>query len=75
VPDMHMRGHNENNCQEQYSLPYHWCNAQVHGEAIEQPWVEFNQVGGYTRQMKDGHREDTLISHVNDWNFKKLVNI
>ncbi|KAJ3833393.1 hypothetical protein F5878DRAFT_699884 [Lentinula raphanica] len=75
VPDMHMRGHNENNCQEQYSLPYHWCNAHVHGEAIEQPWVEFNQVGGYTRQMKDGHREDTLISHVNDWNFKKLVNI
>ncbi|THU77114.1 hypothetical protein K435DRAFT_703122, partial [Dendrothele bispora CBS 962.96] len=38
-------------------------------------WVELNQVGGYTRQMNDGHREDTIIAHHNDWNWRKTVNM
>ncbi|THU83090.1 hypothetical protein K435DRAFT_823037 [Dendrothele bispora CBS 962.96] len=38
-------------------------------------WVELNQVGGYTRQMNDGHREDTIIAHHNDWNWRKTVNL
>ncbi|KAE9384856.1 hypothetical protein BT96DRAFT_785602, partial [Gymnopus androsaceus JB14] len=42
--------------------------------APNQPWVEFNQVGGYTRQMNDANREDTIIAHINDWNHKKLIN-
>lgn len=74
VPVVHMEKHNEDDCREKFNVPYHWCNAHVHGESIEQPWIEFNQVGGYTRQMNDANREDTIIAHINDWNYKKLIN-
>ncbi|THU89240.1 hypothetical protein K435DRAFT_821464 [Dendrothele bispora CBS 962.96] len=42
---------------------------------VEYYWVELNQVGGYTRQMNGGHREDTIIAHHHDWNWRKTVNM
>ncbi|KAE9406332.1 hypothetical protein BT96DRAFT_811095 [Gymnopus androsaceus JB14] len=74
VPVVHMMKHREFDCREKYNVPYHWCNANTHGESIEQLWIEFNQVGGYTRQMNDVNREDTIIAHINDWNHKKFIN-
>lgn len=74
VPVVHMMKHREFDCREKYNVPYHWCNANTHGESIEQLWIEFNQVGGYTRQMNDANREDTIIAHINDWNHKKFIN-
>ncbi|THV03425.1 hypothetical protein K435DRAFT_817263 [Dendrothele bispora CBS 962.96] len=50
------------------------CSCCVNKTA-EYYWVELNQVGGYTRQMNNGHREDTIISHHNDWNWRKTVNL
>lgn len=74
VLDMHMRGHNKENCGEQYSLPYHWCNAHNHGEGIEQPWIKSNQTAIYTQQMKDAHCKDSIICQNNNWNHKKFIN-
>ncbi|KAJ3710096.1 hypothetical protein C8R42DRAFT_648974 [Lentinula raphanica] len=74
VPVVHIARHSEEDCQVQYNVPHHWCNGHVEGETIEQPWVEFNQVGAYSRQMNDANREDTIIAHIHDWNHKKLIN-
>ncbi|KAE9389579.1 hypothetical protein BT96DRAFT_834691 [Gymnopus androsaceus JB14] len=54
----------------------HTYNAQcdLAPNSIEQLWIEFNQVGGYTRQMNDANREDTIIAHINNWNHKKFIN-
>ncbi|THU99897.1 hypothetical protein K435DRAFT_658099 [Dendrothele bispora CBS 962.96] len=74
IPDLHIKGHIDD-CSVVFGHPYHWCVGHFHGETAEYYWVELNQVGGYTRQMNDGHREDTIIAHHNDWNWRKTVNL
>lgn len=44
-----------------------------HGETAEHYWAESNQLGAQTRQMNNGHRQDTLIDHHRDWNWKKTA--
>lgn len=73
IPDLHIKGH-QDDCMVIFGRPYHWCVGHFHGETAEYYWVELNQVGGYTRQMNDGHREDTIIAHHNDWNWRKTIN-
>jgi hypothetical protein len=46
-----------------------------HGETAEMTWAEFNQLGPQTRQMNNGHRQDTIIDHFGDWNWKKTANM
>ncbi|KAJ3816710.1 hypothetical protein F5880DRAFT_1512414, partial [Lentinula raphanica] len=60
IPDLHIKGHQD--------------DCHFHGETAEFYWVELNQVGGYTRQMNDGHREETITAHHNDWNHRKMIN-
>ncbi|THU92548.1 hypothetical protein K435DRAFT_800385 [Dendrothele bispora CBS 962.96] len=74
IPDLHIKGHKDD-CMVVFGTPYQWCVGHFHGETAEYYWVELNQVGGYTRQMNDGHREDTIIAHHNDWNWRKTVNM
>ncbi|THU98523.1 hypothetical protein K435DRAFT_818833 [Dendrothele bispora CBS 962.96] len=74
IPDLHIKGHIDD-CIVVFGHPYHWCVGHFHGETAEYYWVELNQVGGYTRQMNDGHCEDTIIAHHNDWNWQKTVNL
>ncbi|KAF8195334.1 hypothetical protein K438DRAFT_1760990 [Mycena galopus ATCC 62051] len=38
-------------------------------------WPEANQLGPHVRQMNNGHRQDTLISHHGDWNHKKTMKL
>ncbi|THU85187.1 hypothetical protein K435DRAFT_869548 [Dendrothele bispora CBS 962.96] len=52
IPDLHIKGHIDD-CSVVFGHPYHWCVGHFHGETAEYYWVELNQVGGYTRQMKD----------------------
>ncbi|THU99408.1 hypothetical protein K435DRAFT_659064, partial [Dendrothele bispora CBS 962.96] len=74
IPDLHIKGHKDD-CIVKYGHPYHWCVGHFHGETAEYYWVELNQVGAFTRQMNDGHREDTIIAHHMDWNWRKTVNL
>ncbi|KAF9547927.1 hypothetical protein CPC08DRAFT_729608 [Agrocybe pediades] len=45
------------------------------GETAEQPWIELNQLAPQTRQMNNGHRQDTIIDHHSFWNWLKTVNM
>ncbi|KAJ3963950.1 hypothetical protein EV361DRAFT_956450 [Lentinula raphanica] len=73
IPDLHIKGH-QDDCMVRFAHNYRWCTGHFHGETAEFYWVELNQVGGYTRQMNDGHREDTITAHHHDWNHRKTIN-
>ncbi|KAJ7449328.1 hypothetical protein B0H11DRAFT_1642948, partial [Mycena galericulata] len=74
VPASHMQGH-QKSCMYQFGTAYLSCVGHFHGETAEQYWAEANQLGPHVRQMNNGHRQDTLIFHSNDWNSKKFANI
>ncbi|KAF8136899.1 hypothetical protein K438DRAFT_1786462 [Mycena galopus ATCC 62051] len=38
-------------------------------------WPEANQLGPHVRQMNNGHHQDTLIIHHDDWNHKKTMKL
>ncbi|KAJ7798689.1 hypothetical protein B0H14DRAFT_3092881 [Mycena olivaceomarginata] len=74
VPALHVQGHQES-CIYLFGTAYMDCAAHFHGETAEQYWSELNQLGPHVRQMNNGHRQDTLINHHGDWNYKKLAKI
>jgi len=45
------------------------------GETAEHVWPELNQLGAQTRQMNNGHCQDTIIDHHSHWNWTKTSNI
>ena len=59
----------------EYSCSYIEHAGYFHGETAEHEWVELNQVASQTRQMNNGHRQDVLIDHHSDWNWKKVANM
>jgi len=74
VPLVHVQNHKDN-CTYRYSSAYTPNAGHFHGETAEHTWAELNQIGTQTCQMNNGHRQDTLIDHSGDWNFKKLANM
>ncbi|KAJ7697398.1 hypothetical protein B0H17DRAFT_1130376 [Mycena rosella] len=72
IPALHVQGHQEG-CIYAYSTAYMLVTTHFHGETAEHYWPELNQIGPQTRQMNPGHRQDTVISHHGDWNYKKLA--
>ncbi|KAJ6513753.1 hypothetical protein C8R47DRAFT_1286610 [Mycena vitilis] len=72
VPALHVRGH-QSSCIYAYSAAYMEATGHFHGETAEQYWPELNQIGPLVRQMNNGHRQDTVILHHGDWNFKKMA--
>ncbi|KAF8074505.1 hypothetical protein FPV67DRAFT_1725303 [Lyophyllum atratum] len=74
IPLVHVHNHKDN-CMYCYSSAYTAHAGHFHGETAEHYWPECNQLGGQTRQMNNGHRQDTLIDHHSDWNWKKVANM
>ncbi|KAJ7659305.1 hypothetical protein DFH06DRAFT_989992, partial [Mycena polygramma] len=74
VPALHVQGH-QDSCNYLYGTAYMECIGHFHGETAEHYWPEANQLGPHTRQMNNGHRQDTLIVHHGDWNHKKIMKI
>lgn len=74
VPAVHVKNHIEA-CEYQFATCYMTCTGHFHAETAEQYWVELNQIGGSTSQMNNGHRQDTIIDHHSDWNWKKFVHM
>ncbi|KAJ7669584.1 hypothetical protein B0H17DRAFT_1183859 [Mycena rosella] len=72
IPALHVQGHQEG-CIYAYSTAYMLATTHFHGETAEHYWPELNQIGPQTRQMNPGHRQDTVINHHGDWNYKKLA--
>ncbi|KAF7369577.1 CxC2 domain-containing protein [Mycena venus] len=74
VPALHVQGH-QDSCMYLFGTSYISCIGHCHGETAEQYWPEANQLGPHVRQMNNGHRQDTMIDHHNDWSYKKLANL
>jgi hypothetical protein len=72
IPALHVQGHKED-CLYNFSTAYMPCVGHFHGETAEFYWPEANQLGPHVRQMNNGHRQDTLIDHHGDWNWKKTM--
>lgn len=74
VPSLHVQGH-QDSCTYLFGTSYMECVGHFHGETAEQYWSEANQLGPHVRQMNNGHRQDTMINHHGDWNYKKTMHI
>ncbi|TFK35116.1 hypothetical protein BDQ12DRAFT_726248 [Crucibulum laeve] len=72
IPAVHVLNHKDN-CIYVHAAAYTPLAGHFHGETAEHYWAECNQLGPQTRQMNNGHRQDTLIDHHNDWNWKKTA--
>jgi Kyakuja-Dileera-Zisupton transposase len=72
IPALHVQGHKEE-CLYNFATAYMPCVGRFHGETTEVAWPELNQLGPHVRQMNNGHRQDTLIDHYGDWNWKKTM--
>ena len=70
IPLVHVQNHKDN-CMYCFASAYIPNAGHFHGETAEHYWAESNQLGAQTRQMNNGHRQDTLIDHHSDWNWKK----
>jgi Kyakuja-Dileera-Zisupton transposase len=74
IPLVHIQNHKDN-CTYQYSSAYIKGACHFQGETAEMPWVELNQLAPQTRQMNNGHRQDTIIDHHSHWNWMKTSNM
>lgn len=70
IDALHINDHLDK-CMYLYSANYQECTGHFHGVGTEQYWSENNQMGPQTRQMNPGHRQDKIIGHHSDWNWKK----
>ncbi|KAJ7776208.1 hypothetical protein B0H16DRAFT_1302413 [Mycena metata] len=74
VPALHVQGH-QDSCTYLFGTAYMECIGHFHGETAEHYWPEANQLGPHVRQMNLGHRQDTMVQHHGDWNYKKTAKI
>ena len=74
IPLLHVQNHKDN-CTYLYSSAYVRGAGHFHGETAEMTWVELNQLAPQTRQMNNGHRQDTIIDHHSHWNWMKMSNM
>lgn len=74
LPKLHALAHKEI-CQILFALCYTWGAGLSHGESVEHPWAEHNQVGLSTREMSAGHRHDALNAIHSHWNWCKMEKI
>jgi hypothetical protein len=71
VPAVHVRGHQEY-CWYVYGGAYKDCVGHFFGETAEYVWPYLNRLAGQTRQMTLGHRQDTMIRYIGEWNWRKV---
>jgi hypothetical protein len=71
IPAVHVCGHQES-CWYLYRGTYMNCVRHFFGETVEYVWTYLNQLLGQTRQMTLGHRQDTMIQYIGEWNWRKV---
>ena len=70
----HIYGH-QNTCLVRYSSSFFEGGRQINGETIKMLWAPLNEISRSTRGMSTSHRREVIDDHMNDSNWKKLVNI
>ncbi|KAJ7130004.1 hypothetical protein C8R43DRAFT_896294, partial [Mycena crocata] len=74
VPKFHLPAHIEA-CNLNYSFNLTRFVGQTDGEAPERGWSDTNALARSTKESGPGFRRDTLNSHFNDWNHKKIIGL
>jgi hypothetical protein len=70
----HIHGHKDT-CLARYSPSYIEGGRQIDGETIETLWAPLNEISRSTRGMMTSHRREVIDDHMNDSNWKKLVDL
>ncbi len=70
----HIHGH-QDTCLARYSPSFIEGGRQIDGETIETLWAPLNEISQSTRGMSTSHRWEVIDDHMNDSNWKKLVDI
>ncbi|KAH9170154.1 hypothetical protein EDB89DRAFT_1908022 [Lactarius sanguifluus] len=70
----HIHGH-QDTCLARYSLSFIEGGQQIDGEMIETLWAPLNEISRSTRGMSTSHRREVIDDHMNDSNWKKLIDI
>ena len=70
----HIHGH-QDTCLPRYSPSFIEGGRQIDGETIETLWAPLNEISRSTRGMSTSHRREVIDDHMNDSNWKKLVDI
>jgi hypothetical protein len=71
IPAVHIHNHKEW-CWYNYGGAYTPCIGHFFGETAEMIWPYMNRFAGQTRQMTNGHRQDTIIQNLTAWNWCKV---
>jgi hypothetical protein len=74
VPKFHLPAHIAR-CRTHYSFNYSKYVGRTDGEAPERGWAEINPITSSTKEMGPGYRRDTLDSHFNDYNWRKITTL
>src|SRR5260221_1529890 len=70
----HIHGH-QDTCLARYSPSFIEGGRQIDGETIEMLWALLNEISRSTRGMLTSHRREVIDDHINDSNWKKLVDL
>src|SRR5437879_486769 len=70
----HIHGHKDT-CLARYSPSFIEGGRQIDGEMIETLWAPLNEISRSTRGMSTSHRREVIDDHMNDSNWKKLVDL
>jgi len=72
VPKFHLAAHIEG-CADQFSFNWMKDVGRTCGESVESNWANLNGLATSTCEMGFGHRRDTLIDGMGDFNWRKAV--
>ena len=70
----HIHRH-QDSCLPRYSPSFIEGGRQIDGETIETLWAPLNEISRSTRGMSTSHRREVIDDHMNDSNWKKLVDL
>ena len=70
----HIHGH-QDTCLARYSPSFIEGVRQVDGETIETLWALLNEISRSTRGMSTSHHREVIDDHMNNSNWKKLVDL
>lgn len=74
IPKFHLPAHQQL-CRYEKSFNYTPNVGRTDGEAIERTWSGLNYLSGSTMRMTPLGRHYTINSHLNDLNWKKMLNM
>ena len=70
----HIHGH-QATCLARYSPSFIKGGRQIDGETIEKLWAPLNEITRSTRGMSTSHHWEVIDDHMNDSNWKKLIDL